>query len=36
MLNYSMSVSADGFIADRNGAFGWSPPSDELFQYHLE
>ena len=26
MLIYSMSVSVDGFIADREGAFGWSVP----------
>ena len=26
MLIYSMSVSVDGFIADREGAFGWSAP----------
>ena len=26
-----MSVSVDGFIADRDGAFGWSVPSDEQF-----
>src|SRR5206468_10239367 len=31
-----MSVSVDGFIADRDGAFGWSVPSDELFRFHLE
>jgi len=24
MLIYSMSVSVDGFIADREGAFGWT------------
>ena len=36
MLIYSMSVSADGFIADREGGFGWSVPSDELFRFHLE
>src|SRR5919204_6269738 len=35
MLIYSMSVSVDGFIADRQGAFGWSAPSDELFRFHL-
>ncbi len=35
MLIYSMSVSVDGFIADREGAFGWSVPSDELFGFHL-
>ncbi len=36
MLIYSMSVSVDGFIADREGAFGWTAPSDELFRFHLE
>jgi dihydrofolate reductase len=36
MLIYSMSVSVDGFIADRAGAFGWSVPSDEQFRFHLE
>src|SRR3954447_16849232 len=36
MLIYSMSVSVDGFIADRAGAFGWSFPSDERFRFHLE
>jgi dihydrofolate reductase len=36
MLIYSMSVSVDGFIADREGGFGWSVPSDELFRFHLE
>ena len=30
-----MSVSVDGFIADREGAFGWSAPSEELFRFHL-
>jgi dihydrofolate reductase len=34
MLIYSMSVSVDGFIADRDGAFGWSVPTDEQFQFH--
>ena len=36
MLLYSMSVSVDGFVADREGAFGWTVPSDELFAFHLE
>src|SRR3954470_17086287 len=36
MLIYSMSVSVDGFIADREGAFEWSAPSEELFRFHLE
>jgi dihydrofolate reductase len=35
MLIYSMGVSADGFIADRDGEFGWGVPSDELFRFHL-
>jgi dihydrofolate reductase len=35
MLIYSMSVSVDGFIADREGAFGWSVPSEEQFRFHL-
>jgi dihydrofolate reductase len=34
MLIYSMSVSVDGFIADREGAFAWTPPSEELFRFH--
>src|SRR3954464_2831056 len=34
MLIYSMSVSVDGFIADREGGFAWTPPSDELFRFH--
>ena len=33
MLIYSMSVSVDGFIADREGAFGWTAPSEELFRF---
>lgn len=35
MLIYSMGVSVDGFIADREGAFGWTVPSDEQFRFHL-
>ena len=35
MLIYSMSVSVDGYIADREGAFGWSAPSEELFRFHI-
>jgi hypothetical protein len=34
MLINSMSVSVDGFITDREGAFGWSAPSEELFRFH--
>ena len=36
VLIYSMSVSVDGFINDRDGAFAWGVPSDELFRFHLE
>jgi dihydrofolate reductase len=35
MLIYSMGVSVDGYIADRDGAFGWSVPSEEQFGFHL-
>jgi dihydrofolate reductase len=35
MLIYWMGVSVDGFIADREGAFGWSAPSEELFRFHI-
>ena len=35
MLIYSMNVSVDGFIADREGAFVWAAPDEELFRFHL-
>src|SRR5262249_40212892 len=35
MLIYSMSVSVDGFINDREGGFGWGVPSEEQFRFHL-
>jgi dihydrofolate reductase len=35
VLIYSMSVSVDGFITDREGAFEWTAPSEELFRFHL-
>jgi len=35
MLIYSMGVSVDGFIADREGAFGWSVPNEEQFAFHI-
>jgi hypothetical protein len=34
MLIYSMSVSVDGFIADREGGFEWTAPSEELSLSH--
>ena len=36
VLIFSMGVSVDGFIADREGAFGWSEPTDEQFAFHTE
>ncbi|WP_345800954.1 dihydrofolate reductase family protein [Microbacterium sp. AZCO] len=36
MLIYSMGVSADGFISDREGGFDWGAPDEELFAFHLE
>ncbi len=35
MLIYSMGVSVDGFIADRDGAFGWGVPGEEQFRFHI-
>ena len=35
MVIYSMSLSVDGFIADREGAFNWSAPNEDLFRYHV-
>src|SRR5215212_7765798 len=36
MLIYSMGVSVDGFITDREGAFAWTTPSEEQFRFHIE
>ena len=35
MLIYSMGVSVDGLIADREGEFGWTVPSAEQFGFHV-
>ena len=35
-LIYSMSVSADGFIAGPDGDFDWSAPDEELHRFHNE
>src|SRR3954468_2916834 len=35
MLIYSMGVSVDGFISDREGAFAWGNPTEEQFAFHL-
>jgi dihydrofolate reductase len=36
MLIYSMGVSVDGYIADREGNFGWTVPSEQQFRFHIE
>jgi dihydrofolate reductase len=36
MLVYSIGVSVDGYINDRDGGFDWSAPDDELFAFHIE
>ena len=33
-LIYSMTVSLDGFISDRDGEIDWSPPDEELHRFH--
>jgi dihydrofolate reductase len=33
-LNYSMSVSLDGFVAGPEGEIDWSPPDAELHRFH--
>jgi dihydrofolate reductase len=35
-LIYSMNPSLDGFIAEPDGTFDWSAPSDELHRFHNE
>lgn len=36
MLIYSIGVSVDGFINDREGDFQWAPPDQELFDFHTQ
>ena len=31
---YSMTVSLDGYVADRDGAIDWSEPDEELHRFH--
>jgi dihydrofolate reductase len=35
MLIYSMNVSVDGFIADREGGFEWTVPYEEQFRFWI-
>ena len=35
-LIYSMGVSLDGYIADREGSIDWSVPDSELHRFHNE
>jgi dihydrofolate reductase len=35
-LIYSMTVSLDGYIADRGGEIDWTAPSEELHRFHNE
>ncbi|HEX3425475.1 MAG TPA: dihydrofolate reductase family protein [Acidimicrobiales bacterium] len=35
VLIYSMNLSVDGFIKDREGRFGWTAPSEEQFRFHV-
>jgi dihydrofolate reductase len=36
MLAYSMNVSVDGFVTDRNGEIAWTAPGDDQFLFHIE
>ncbi len=36
MVIYSMGASVDGFVADREGGFGWPGLTDEQFRFHLD
>jgi dihydrofolate reductase len=33
---YSMGVSLDGFISDRDGQIDWGAPDEELFRFHVD
>lgn len=35
-LIYAMTVSTDGYIADRDGDINWGAPDDELFRFHTQ
>jgi dihydrofolate reductase len=35
-LIYSMTMSLDGYIADRDGTIDWTVPDEELFLFHTQ
>ncbi|RFU39935.1 dihydrofolate reductase [Actinomadura logoneensis] len=35
MLIYSMNISVDGYVTDRQGGLDWTSPIDEVFRVHL-
>jgi dihydrofolate reductase len=36
VITYSMSLSADGYVAGPDGSFSWAKPSHELHRFHNE
>jgi len=36
VISYSMSLSADGYIAGPDGSLDWAVPSQELHHFHNE
>lgn len=36
MITYSMTLSADGYVAGPDGSFGFAMPSEELHRFHNE
>jgi dihydrofolate reductase len=34
VITYSMSLSADGYVAGPDGSFDWGTPSEELHRFH--
>ncbi|AVM01343.1 deaminase [Gordonia iterans] len=35
-LIFTASMSIDGYVADADGDFQWTAPSDEVFDFHIE
>lgn len=35
LLNYTATMSLDGYIADEHGDFSWAVPTEEIFAVHL-